>query len=306
MDILYEKNVTGSTTTITKHFYADGLQVAKMVGTGTYYLHEDALGSVRLETTTTVTVKFSSDYVPYGSNYGMTGKEVFMYIGQPYSSVTELYYLGARYYDTTIGRFITEDSYEGDESDPMSLNRYVYGRDNPEKYSDTNGHRYDFIGGSGIPGTVWTQQSVQTVTTQSVSSSSPSTTTSSTGQTTTTISWTTTTTTECAVTGSECFPIYSTSSKTQSSTSVTTTSSARAKAQGEATLLVLYAVTIGGAVVFWPTLVLTVPGSVTATIYYVDTNQPTMNGVLNAYLQGVEGASEILRDLAIPIIVVLV
>ncbi len=111
-----------------------------MVGTGTYYLHEDALGSVRLETTTTVTVKFSSNYVPYGSNYAMTGKEVFMYIGQPYSSVTGLYYLGARYYDPTIGRFITEDSYEGDDNDPMTLNRYIYGRDNPERYEDPSGH----------------------------------------------------------------------------------------------------------------------------------------------------------------------
>jgi hypothetical protein len=43
LNILYEKNVTGSTTTVTKHFYADGLQVAKMMGTGTYYLHEDAI-----------------------------------------------------------------------------------------------------------------------------------------------------------------------------------------------------------------------------------------------------------------------
>ena len=51
LNILYEKNVTGSTTTVTKHFYADGLQVAKMVGSTVYYLHEDALGSVRLVAT---------------------------------------------------------------------------------------------------------------------------------------------------------------------------------------------------------------------------------------------------------------
>ena len=39
-----------------------------MVGTSKYYLHEDALGSIRLETTGTVTVKLSSNYVPYGNN----------------------------------------------------------------------------------------------------------------------------------------------------------------------------------------------------------------------------------------------
>jgi hypothetical protein len=49
VNILYKKRATGSTTNVTKHFYAGGLQVAKMVGTGVYYLHEDALGSTRLE-----------------------------------------------------------------------------------------------------------------------------------------------------------------------------------------------------------------------------------------------------------------
>jgi RHS repeat-associated protein len=51
----------------------------------------------------------------------MTGKEVFMYIGQPYSSVTGLYYFGARFYDEATGRFITEDSNTGTQDDPMSL-----------------------------------------------------------------------------------------------------------------------------------------------------------------------------------------
>ena len=46
LNILYEKNTTSGVTT--KHFYANGLQVAKMVGVTTYYLHQDALGSTRL------------------------------------------------------------------------------------------------------------------------------------------------------------------------------------------------------------------------------------------------------------------
>jgi RHS repeat-associated protein len=142
LNILYEKNVTGSTTTITKHFYADGLQVAKMVGTGVYYLHPDALGSTRLVVTSTLTVKFSSNYVPYGPNYALTGKEVFMYTGKPYDAATGLYYYGARFYDPTTGRFVTEDSNNGMLSDPMSLNRYAYARDNPMKYEDPSGNAF--------------------------------------------------------------------------------------------------------------------------------------------------------------------
>jgi RHS repeat-associated protein len=142
LNILYEKNVTGSTTTVTKHFYAGGLQVAKMVGTAVYYLHQDALGNTRLETTSTVTVKFSSNYVPYGKNYGMSGKEVLMYTGKMYDSATGLYYEGARYYDPTTGRFTIQDSITGTQEDPMSLNRYIYARDNPMKIVDLGGHEW--------------------------------------------------------------------------------------------------------------------------------------------------------------------
>ena len=142
LNILYEKNVTGSTSAITKHFYADGLQVAKMVGPTVYYLHEDALGNTRLETTSTVSVKFSSNYVPYGKNYGVTGKEVFMYTGKPYDSATGLYYEGARYYDPTTGRFTIQDSITGTQEDPLSLNRYIYARDNPMKIVDLAGHEW--------------------------------------------------------------------------------------------------------------------------------------------------------------------
>ena len=40
----------------------------------------------------------------------------------------------------SVGRFVTEDSYPGSQSDPMSLNRYVYARDNPESVADLTGH----------------------------------------------------------------------------------------------------------------------------------------------------------------------
>ncbi|HEV2225974.1 MAG TPA: RHS repeat-associated core domain-containing protein [Nitrososphaerales archaeon] len=142
LNIFYEKNVTGGTTTVTKHFYAGGLQVAKMVGSTVYYLHQDALGSTRLVATATVTIKFSSNYVPYGNNYAVSGKEVYMYTGKPQDSNTGLYYFGARYYDTTTGRFVTQDSQRGNKNDPMTMNLYIYARDNPERYVDTNGHMF--------------------------------------------------------------------------------------------------------------------------------------------------------------------
>ena len=37
---------------------------------------------------------------------------------KPYDSVTGLYYFGARFYDPTIGRFVTQDSYSGKNEHP--------------------------------------------------------------------------------------------------------------------------------------------------------------------------------------------
>ena len=51
-----------------------------------------------------------------------------------------MYYEGARYYDPTTGRFTIQDSITGVQQDPMTLNRYIYARDNPERYVDPTGH----------------------------------------------------------------------------------------------------------------------------------------------------------------------
>lgn len=88
LNVLYEKVVSGTTATVVMRFYAGGIQVAKTVGIRVYYLHEDAPGSVRLEATSTVTITFRSNYVPYGENYAVSGKESFMYTGEQYDSVT--------------------------------------------------------------------------------------------------------------------------------------------------------------------------------------------------------------------------
>ena len=62
------------------------------------------------------------------------------YAGEFYDSETGLYYLRARYYDAYIGRFISEDSYWGEDANPLSLNLYTYAHNNPIKYIDPTGH----------------------------------------------------------------------------------------------------------------------------------------------------------------------
>ena len=50
-----------------------------------------------------------------------------------------LYYYGARYYDNTIGRFITRDPAGPLLSDPQSLNPYVYVENSPIDITDPTG-----------------------------------------------------------------------------------------------------------------------------------------------------------------------
>lgn len=48
--------------------------------------------------------------------------------------------MNARYYDSKIARFLSEDTYTGDEYDPLSLNLYTYCSNNPIIYTDPTGH----------------------------------------------------------------------------------------------------------------------------------------------------------------------
>lgn len=80
----------------------------------------------------------------------------FRYSGEYWDDSTKLQYLRTRWYDPNIGRFINEDTYEGELNNPLSQNLYTYVHNNPLKYTDPSGHMphsllngflKDFIGG---------------------------------------------------------------------------------------------------------------------------------------------------------------
>ncbi len=59
----------------------------------------------------------------------------FLYAGEQYDETSSLYYLRARHYDVSAGRFTQEDTYLGD-----GRNLYAYVHSNPLKYVDPTGH----------------------------------------------------------------------------------------------------------------------------------------------------------------------
>jgi len=68
---------------------------------------------------------------------------IFRYSGEYWDSETGLQYLRARWYDPSQGRFMSEDTYAGNLTNPLSMNRYTYVANNPLIYWDPSGHRYE-------------------------------------------------------------------------------------------------------------------------------------------------------------------
>ena len=62
------------------------------------------------------------------------------YTGGIYDQTMGLYYLNARYYDPEEGRFLTEDTYCGENDQPDTQCLYVYCANNPVNYVDPSGH----------------------------------------------------------------------------------------------------------------------------------------------------------------------
>ncbi|WP_133051130.1 RHS repeat-associated core domain-containing protein, partial [Ruminiclostridium hungatei] len=88
------------------------------------------------------TVKGTYYYDAFGNIVEQTGNvnNNITYAGYQYDAETDLYYLNARYYDSKIARFLTQDTYTGDPNDPLSLNLYTYCHNEPVMYVDPTGN----------------------------------------------------------------------------------------------------------------------------------------------------------------------
>jgi RHS repeat-associated protein len=81
-------------------------------------------------------------YDAFGNLLEQTGsfRNTVAYAGYDYDSGTGFYYLKSRYYDPQNARFISQDTYTGRGTDPLSLNRYTYCHNEPIMYFDPTGH----------------------------------------------------------------------------------------------------------------------------------------------------------------------
>ena len=140
--VVYE---TDSTNNITAEYIYDPLgNPATMTKNGiTYYYHVNGHGDVVSLSDASGNIVAQYSYDAWGNIISQSGtmasENPMRYAGYRYDEVTGLYYLMARYYDPSIGRFITRDTFHGFEVDPLSLNQYAYTKNNPVIYIDPDG-----------------------------------------------------------------------------------------------------------------------------------------------------------------------
>jgi RHS repeat-associated protein len=108
-------------------------------GTVTYY-HNDLSGSPVAATNAAGQVIWRETYRPYGERTikPSTDNQVW-FTSRRQDADTGLVYMGARYYDPVIGRFVSMDPVGFDDKNIHSHNRYAYANNNPLKYRDPDG-----------------------------------------------------------------------------------------------------------------------------------------------------------------------
>ena len=112
----------------------------------TYY-HSDHLGSSNVLSDSDGSVSGETQYYPYGSTFSesMSGFTSYKYTDKEEDDETNLYYYGARYYDTVLTRFLSSDPIlfgnlsETVRKNPGMINAYSYAGNNPITKIDING-----------------------------------------------------------------------------------------------------------------------------------------------------------------------
>ncbi|HTE39839.1 MAG TPA: RHS repeat-associated core domain-containing protein [Steroidobacteraceae bacterium] len=106
------------------------------------YFHNDVAGTPQVATNASGSVLWREHFRPYGDrldNPAAASTNTVWFTGKPQDASTGLSYMGARYYDPTLGRFSSMDPSAFDEQDLHTLNRYAYANNNPYKYVDPDG-----------------------------------------------------------------------------------------------------------------------------------------------------------------------
>jgi RHS repeat-associated protein len=149
---------TGANLTKEFIFFA-GKRIARLdlPSGAVHYYFSDHLGSSDVVTNATgATIEDESEFYPFGGErliIDTLPDQQYKFTGKERDPESGLDYFGARYYSSSLGRFITPDWAAkptavpyAELADPQSLNLYGYVRNNPMNGADKDGHCPECIG----------------------------------------------------------------------------------------------------------------------------------------------------------------
>ncbi|HEY3118459.1 MAG TPA: RHS repeat-associated core domain-containing protein [Chloroflexota bacterium] len=128
------------TAQLDRDIFGNLLSRKEPVGTRRYY-HFDGLGSTTALSDEGGATVATLLYDAWGNQRAATGATVpnYRFTGAELDSASGLYHMGARFYDPTIGRWLSEDSVQDRYFKPMTLNYYAYVFGNPTVLIDPDG-----------------------------------------------------------------------------------------------------------------------------------------------------------------------
>ena len=109
-----------------------------------YYYHHDHLGNIRAITDQSGNVVERHDFYPFGEEITNQpqSKDQYLFTGKQRDSETGLDYFGARYYSSSLSRWMSADKVQEIKQrikEPQEWDLYIYSANNPLKYKDPSG-----------------------------------------------------------------------------------------------------------------------------------------------------------------------
>ncbi|MCU7841781.1 MAG: hypothetical protein KZQ94_20695, partial [Candidatus Thiodiazotropha sp. (ex Troendleina suluensis)] len=128
-------------TSTVSYTYGDDLISQRRNGVASYY-HYDGLGSTRSLTDSLGNLSDTYDYEAFGEVLSHTGstENSYLFAGEQFDNTLNQYYLRARYYDPSQGRFTQQDTWMGNNYDPVTLHKYLYANADPGNMVDPSGN----------------------------------------------------------------------------------------------------------------------------------------------------------------------
>lgn len=131
------------------YVFMNNRHIARVSNGKTLFYGVNNVGSTVLLTDEKGIAVWNGDITPYGDKQQGIGSinESVKYTGKHLDSDTGLYYFNARWYDSNLGRFITEDPIND------GINWYVYARNNPLRFIDPTGLKAKIVDDQIMEGT---------------------------------------------------------------------------------------------------------------------------------------------------------